>query len=155
MKDWGAWHEATPVLPTQENLEEIARSGGQTLEEGLAAVKYLMQDTIVKNNIYQVNIRDLSNDMIHLSIKRLDKNPVGIAHFRDFQQIKNDLVGPECEAVEIYPAETRLVDTSNQYHLWVFKSPTFRLPFGFNDRRMVIEDSTRTTKQRPLERKRR
>lgn len=37
--------------------------------------------------------------------------------WRDFQQIKNELCGPESEAVEIYPAESRLVDTSNEYHL--------------------------------------
>ena len=52
--------------------------------------------------------------------------------WRDFQRIKNELVGPEAEAVELYPAESRRVDGANQYHLWCF--PHFRFPFGFAER---------------------
>lgn len=40
--------------------------------------------------------------------------------WREYQQIKNDLVGPEWEAVELYPAESRLVDPSNAFYLWCF-----------------------------------
>lgn len=54
---------------------------------------------------------------IWLSIRRNDRKP--IHDWRHFQAIKNDIAGPEREAVELYPAESRLVDTSNQYHLWV------------------------------------
>jgi len=53
--------------------------------------------------------------MLHLSIKRLDKHPV--RDWRHFQRIKNELIGEENEAVELYPAQSRLVDTTNQYHL--------------------------------------
>jgi hypothetical protein len=35
------------------------------------------------------------------------------------QQIKNDICGKEAEAVELFPAHSRLVDSKNQYHLWV------------------------------------
>jgi hypothetical protein len=38
--------------------------------------------------------------------------------WRDFQCIKNDLVGAEWEALELYPAESRLVDPSNYFILW-------------------------------------
>lgn len=38
--------------------------------------------------------------------------------WRDFQRIKNDLVGAEWEAIELYPAESRLMDPSNYYMLW-------------------------------------
>lgn len=38
--------------------------------------------------------------------------------WRDFQRIKNDVVGPEWEAVELYPSEARLLDPSNYYYLW-------------------------------------
>ena len=34
----------------------------------------------------------------------------------------------------IYPAETRLVDTANQWHLWVFVDSKVRLPVGFRTR---------------------
>lgn len=55
--------------------------------------------------------------LVWLSIKRRDKEP--IRDWRHMQQIKNELVGPEREGVELFPAESRLVDSSNQYHLWV------------------------------------
>lgn len=36
--------------------------------------------------------------------------------------------------VELYPAESRLVDTANQYHLYVVDSKAFRFGFGFQSR---------------------
>ena len=36
-------------------------------------------------------------------------------------------------AVEVYPPEKFLVNTSNQYHLWVFAEDV-QLGFGFQDR---------------------
>jgi hypothetical protein len=75
--------------------------------------------------------------VIWLSIKRNDKTPC--RSWRDFQDIKNQLVGPENEAIEIFPAESRLIDTSNQYHLWAFSDPNYRLPFGFDSGRTVLE----------------
>src|SRR5690606_20517486 len=38
--------------------------------------------------------------------------------WREFQQLKNYLVGEEWEGVELYPAESRLVDPSNRFYLW-------------------------------------
>lgn len=90
------------------------------------------------NSRYQVNVylNEAGGNgfpaMHHLSIKRVDKE--AIHDWRDLQRIKNDLIGPEHEAMELYPAETRLVDTSNQYHLWVLADPTMRFPLGFTER---------------------
>lgn len=84
------------------------------------------------NETYQVAKRDLPNDAVHLSIKRIDRQPVH--DWRDMQAIKNQLVGVECEGVELYPAESRLVDGANQYHIWTCKDPAFRFPFGFTTR---------------------
>jgi hypothetical protein len=94
---------------------------------------------VFKNDTYQVWVRKIQaglfGDVGWLSIKRLDRQP--IRDWRDLQRIKNEICGPECEGVELYPAESRLVDTSNQYHLFVFQ-PGVRLPFGFNER-LVME----------------
>ena len=56
--------------------------------------------------------------MIQLGISALD----GTARhdWREFQWIKNQLAGEECEAFELYPAESRLLDPSNYYTLWCF-----------------------------------
>jgi len=66
------------------------------------------------------------------------------------QRIKNEIVGPEHEAVELFPAESRLVDTSNQYHLWVLTSDENRWPFGFQTR-LVANKGSHGAKQRPFE----
>lgn len=68
-------------------------------------------------------------DMIWLSIKRRDRAP--IHDWRDLQRIKNDLVGPENEGLELYPAESRVQDGANQYHLWVFADPKVKVPVGW------------------------
>lgn len=75
-------------------------------------------------------------EMIWLSIKRIDRE--AIHDWRELQEIKNMIIGPENEAVEVFPAESRLVDTSsNQFHLWVFADKEVRLPFGFSTRAVV------------------
>lgn len=63
-----------------------------------------------------------------LSIKRLDRDPA--RDFRHLQQIKNEILGEEREALELFPRESRLVDGSNQTHLWVFPEG-IEVPMGF------------------------
>ncbi len=63
--------------------------------------------------------------------------------WREFQRIKNELLGPEEEAVELYPAESRLTDTKNEFHLWCIRG--MRFPFGWNER----EISEASERQRP------
>lgn len=76
--------------------------------------------------------------MLHLSVKRTDRE--AFHDWRVMQEIKNALVGPECEAVELYPAQSRLVDTSNQYHLWAISTPGARFPFGFAEGAVMDRD---------------
>ena len=54
--------------------------------------------------------------------------------WRDMQRIKNDLVGEEWEAVELFPAESRLMDPSNYYLLYC--AP--KIPLGVHEERRVI-----------------
>ena len=53
----------------------------------------------------------------NLRIMRTDGGPVH--DWVALQEIKNAIVGPEYEAIEIYPAARRLMDQGNCYHLWV------------------------------------
>jgi hypothetical protein len=71
--------------------------------------------------------------------------------WRDLQRIKNELIGPECEGFELYPAESRLVDTANQYWIWIFLDQTYRVSVGFHER-FVADSAGRQTKarQRPF-----
>lgn len=84
----------------------------------------------------------------HLSIKRVDRQP--LHDWRALQAIKNAIAGPECEAIELYPAESRVVDTANQYHLFVFVDPDYRIPVGWM-LGMKTERSFAGSVQRPFD----
>lgn len=105
--------------------------------------------TYFLNDKYQVAISVGEKEpLFHLSIKRLDRE--SIHDWRDLQEIKNQLIGPDNEAVELYPAEARRVDSSNQYHLYVLSNPKLRFPFGFNAR-FVSEQTVGKSKQRKFD----
>jgi hypothetical protein len=95
------------------------------------------------NRLYQVQVdRRPDGSVMHLNIRRRDGSH-DTRDWRHFQQIKNQLAGPECEAFELYPAESRLVDTSNKFHLWVLP-PGERMPVGWNDRDVQYEENRDT-----------
>jgi hypothetical protein len=102
------------------------------------------------NSRYQVAIYDRQQGdypglyITHLSIKRRDG--AAVHDWRDLQRIKNELVGPEAEGVELYPAESRLVDGANQYHLYVVQGGKW--PIGFTSR-LVSEEGGGGVQQRP------
>ncbi len=67
-----------------------------------------------ENDIYKVTL--LQEFPCRISIRRHDNAPCH--NWRDFQEIKNQLLGPDHNMVEVYPSESRLLDTDNVYHLW-------------------------------------
>lgn len=131
-------------------MERVRKAYGEAAAERLSSAR------VFQNDLYEVAVyRDEPAPgpngirlpaLVHLSVKRRDKAPVH--DWRHLQRIKNELLGPEHEAVELYPAESRLVDAANQYHLWAFDEPTFRFPFGFGDR-LVSNVPPPGGKQRP------
>ena len=86
------------------------------------------------NDLYQVQRAPCGPDdaMLHLCIRRLDGSM--FKDWRHFQQIKNELAGPEREALEIYPRESRKVDTSNKWHLWVLPEGVSMDAIGWHKR---------------------
>lgn len=105
-------------------------------------------ESMFVNNLYTV-VRQVDGEFgavgvaFHLSIRRNDRR--AIHDWRDMQRIKNELIGENEEAAEIYPDEKRLVDTANQYFLW--GKFGMQLPFGF-DARIVCDDSNSGAVQR-------
>jgi hypothetical protein len=74
-----------------------------------------------RNSRYFVEVTRLpvetsSEPAIHLHIRSNDGRP--IHNWRDLQRIKDEVLGEEVEAFEMYPAKSRLVDDANAYHLW-------------------------------------
>lgn len=120
----------------QEVIEASMREYGVSEEETRRRLKeyddaYHTEYWI--NDLYQVSKQYHNQALVHLSIRRRD-GAACIRDWRHFQLIKNQLVGEECEGIELYPAESRLVDSSNKYHIWCIADPSFRFPIGFPER---------------------
>ena len=108
------------------------------------------------NDIYQAVVRHWSKDsvfgtdggMIQIGINSHD----GTARhdWREFQMIKNQVAGPECEAFELYPAESRLLDPSNYYTLWCFPGLR-RIKVGMEEGRRVLDAGEALAPQRGFE----
>jgi len=128
----------------QKNID-LAKELGRTItwKQAKSMEREARLQEIWVNDIYQVNILrgencdgyihhpQLKGKCDYISIKTHNKEAV--RDWRHFQQIKNELVGEHREAIEIFPSEDRLVDTANQYHLWVL--PEGFIPaFGFTER---------------------
>lgn len=145
-RTWGEWHignypaTAKPDHISQDQWEEMMR--------------WRQETECFVNDVYQVNMKDIKDEDGHtwkyLSIKRRDKKP--IHDWRALQRIKNELVGEEYEAIEIYPRESELIDEANQYHLWVMEKDRI-CPVGFRGTRMTCtpeEAALVGAKQRPF-----
>jgi hypothetical protein len=143
-----------------DEMKKVARSVGKSIAqiapwtpfEEAEPIPELPNDVIMVNSRYQVNIKfgvapAPFGKFLELSIKTRDK--AAFHDWRDFQRIKNELVGEENEGVELYPAESRLVDTANQYYMFVFR-PGFKLPFGYTTR-LVAGEGVFGSAQRPFE----
>lgn len=76
-----------------------------------------------RNNRYTVMIFDVTPTTKEYAIKALiqrhDNTPIP-GHWREIQNIKNEIFGSETVAIEYYPAESQLMDTHNIYWLWIF-----------------------------------
>ena len=145
---------ATWQLPIKMQIQhyiDIAKESGHNLprQEAKKMVNESKKQEIWINDKYQVNIlrgkdcdqyvhiEEYKGKCDYLSIKTLEKEP--IHDWRDLQQIKNELCGENREALEIYPSEHRLVDTANQYHLWVIPKDA-QIPFGFTHREVYTKE---------------
>lgn len=123
--------------------EVLVRVGLQRLVDSIAAAEAATddeweplrkgQDEWWGNTILSAHVT-AHNGMIHISYHRRDRAP--IRDWRVGQRIKDEIAGPEWEGLELYPAQSRVVDTSNEYHLWCFPS----LPFGFDIEDRLTQD---------------
>lgn len=143
-KQWQPLQKATVVRKTPAEIEALVRGlrrdhpqySEETIRERIEMAYGEMRETW-KNDRYTVtkidwpalNINGRECPVIQLSIRRNDR--AAPRDWRDFQRIKNELVGPECEGIELYPAASRVVDTANQFHVWCVADPEFRFPFGY------------------------
>jgi len=143
------FHPAT-LPPETLDVRSFAARHGLSEEAAAPQIERLRAQTIYMNDRYQVNVEivrapfgEENGDVFWLSIKRRDR--ASVHDWRELQQIKNMIVGDEHEGFEVYPAESRLVDTANQYHLWVFVDPAVRLPVGYRGREVLDSSEAAAT----------
>lgn len=95
------------------------------------------------NGRYEVICHDRENGqgvgIKYLSIKLLDRSPV--RNWRHLQQIKNEVCGEEWTGIEIFPPESRLTDSANQYHLFCYP-PEIEFGIGLDEESVVSDDET-------------
>ncbi len=109
--------------------------------EGVA-IELEEHETYWKNSFYTVVkklIEGKEDGPIHLSIRHNERKAV--RDWRHFQRIKNELAGPEREGIEVFPPESQLVDTANQYHLFIYPEGMSN-PFTWDQGRHVTDDPT-------------
>ncbi len=151
---WQPLVRSTVAYRNPKIVEFTAKQYGESIE---AAQKRLDDyDKLCEvwiNDTYQVQVmRNWDEGWAMLNIRRRDGAPI-MRDWRHFQAIKNQLIGEENEAVELYPAESRLVDTSNKYHLYCLLDPTQRFEFGMRMRDVSYDTSNNAIpglRQRPL-----
>lgn len=107
-----------------------AKLAGQTMTFG-EAMKLVERDTRdrnVGNEVYAVAVGDDFAPWVHLSWKRHDK--AAIRYWSHVLSMKDQIVGRDVEALELFPSEARLVDTANQFHLFACPPAEWQIPFG-------------------------
>jgi len=96
---------------------------------------------VFHNRLYNGWALVFEDTAMHLTFKRNDR--AAVRDWRHFQAIKNEVAGPEREAVEIFPPESMLVDAANEYHLWVLPEGHIS-PLGFEHDEPMLIDATST-----------
>ena len=111
-----------------------------------ATARKMLEDEHAKcdyyvNDLYQVQVAPCGPDnaMLHLNIRRRDGGM--FKDWRHFQMIKNEIAGPEREGFELYPRESRLVDTSNKWHIWVLPEGASMDGIGWTKRDVQFEEN--------------
>lgn len=148
----GSWVPMREASLTPESLSRLDRA--DPVGPDAVYVNHLYQALVYKEDAASPgpgsHVYSRMPDVIHLSIKRRDGR--ACADWRHLQQIKNEIVGREHDGMQLFPAESRLLDTANQYHLYVLSSNDMRWPVGgFTRQVRPAWDVPDGCEQRPFE----
>tara|TARA_X000001382_G_C3133071_1_gene167045 strand:- start:201 stop:698 length:498 start_codon:yes stop_codon:yes gene_type:complete len=135
--------------PTREVVKAVYKDSKKVAIENnkkvmtMGQIKALLTETLNEevwaNDLYECAVRrvsdaQLKDDVIHLSIKNYDRNTE--IPWQHKQWIKNEVLGEEYEGLELFPAESRMVNTANQYHIWCLPKGV-TIPIGWFEGRVV------------------
>lgn len=136
-RPWQPLGRAYKVPPGPERLVTIrAEAEARGADPDHAVRMALEPSEMYQNDRYTVIVERAEEGWVNrLSIRRNDRAAEPFP-WRHLQRIKTELAGPDSEALELFPAESRLMDTANQRWLWCFP-PGYTIPIGFNAPRNV------------------
>lgn len=120
-------------LSDRERARQFMRSAKvadrkMTFGEAMKLVERDTKDRNVGNEIYSIAVGDDFAPWKHLSWKRHDK--AAVRYWSHVLAMKDQIVGRDVEALELFPSEARLVDTANQFHLFACPPAEWQIPFG-------------------------
>jgi hypothetical protein len=121
--DWGPWEWRNHLADPRSHLVK-------SVNPDYAGRMGLKRACL--NMVYSVQFFERASDwgvIDHLLIRRHDQGTV--IPWAHLQRIKDELMGPERVAVEVFPAQSQLVDDANCFHVWVLPEG-FQLPFGLH-----------------------
>jgi hypothetical protein len=61
--------------------------------------------------------------------------------WREIQEMKNQVVGEEHEAVMLFPKDSRCMDTANQFHLYIIGDKGQEFPVGWQCQKAVTDET--------------
>lgn len=84
-----------------------------------------------RNDFYVVQVYRVATELgevLHLCITGIDG---GEPPWRDMQRIKDEIIGTDAEAVQVYPKKRDIMDQADIYHLFILPSE-WPIPFGLH-----------------------
>lgn len=97
------------------SYQAIMAKFGLSKRDAKKAVAQVKRERVLLSETHQVAITDMGSGVVHLSIKKRDR---GVIDDRTELAAIGRALCPDRVCLELFPAEDRLVDTANQYHLF-------------------------------------
>lgn len=149
------WHKN---LLIQQGLGDVPKEDQERLAE--ESYQYQKRSEKWENSKYKVTF-DKQCDHVHPDwpkglkcwyISFSMKDGGHLLDWREIQEIKNQVVGEEHEAVMLFPKDSRCMDTANQFHLYIIGDKDQEFPIGWQCPKAISDDVGESNcKQRKLE----
>jgi len=99
------------------NFEEVDLSVVKFIPKGMTRA--------YRNTRFTVMVYDKSpvttGTAIRIMVQKHDNTPI-LNHWKEMQNIKNEIFGEEVTAIEYYPSKSQLIDDYNIYWMWIYEN---------------------------------
>lgn len=133
---WEPFRELSPSEIVARAVAARAKAAGPLARAGVGHMRIAVALRAYENNRYTVYWHETADPrpdgagrVVRLSCLRRDGAP--LHDWADLQRVKDEILGPEARAVEVYPPRSELVDDANLYHLWAWPTGV-PCPFDLN-----------------------